>query len=279
MFYTLIIMKKDYVIWTPSYDKSNGIKVLHLLYKKLEEQGFNVWLYSPKPHLPEYKYIKKIPKELKNNGIIIYPEIVWGNPLGFQNVVRYVLNYPGVLGGAKQYHHSEIIFTHSQEFFPQAFKFRIPWIDETIFYEDDSPKIQDCYFVYKGGKFREAEEVKGLLEINMKYPQSQKELAELLRKTKILYSYDNCSSVLDEALLCGAVVKIITKDGIEDYNINYKESIKDFETEFKNFITITQNMNYLGKIETTKQQILKDSLKFADKIFKKLRKFFKYFNK
>lgn len=272
MFYTLNIMKKDYVIWTPAYAKSNGIKVLHLLYKKLEEKGFNVWLYSPKPHLQGYKYIKKISNELKNNAIVVYPEIVFGNPLGFQNVARYVLHYPGVLGGAAQFHHSEVIFTHNKDFFPQAFLLTLPWIDETIFYEDDSEKVQDCYFVYKGGKFREAEETKGLLEINMQYPKTPKELADLLRKTKTLYSYDACSSILDEAVLCGAIVKIITQDGVLDYTLNYRDLIKDSEKNLEDFITITQGMNYTGEIEKTTAKQIKTRATLLDKILNKFKR-------
>lgn len=272
MFYTLSIMKKDYVIWTPAYAKSNGIKVLHLLYKKLEEKRFNVWLYSQKPHLQGYKYIEKISKELKQNAIVVYPEIVIGNPLGFQNVARYVLYYPGELGGTRQFHHSEIIFTHNKKFYPQAFLLTLPWIDETIFYEDDSEKIQDCYFVYKGGKYREAEETKGLLEINMQYPKTSKELADLLRRTKTLYSYDACSSVLDEAVLCGATVKIITQDGIKDYDVNYRELIKDSQANLENFITITQDMNYTGEIEKTTKKQIKTRATLLDKIINKFRR-------
>ena len=246
------IMKKDYVIWTPSYRKSNGVKALHRLYGELEKRGLNVYLYSGKPYTDGYRYVEKISEDLRNNAVVIYPEIVFGNPLRFQNVVRYVLNYPGLLGGEKTYHNSEVIFAHVYNFYSSANILTIPWIDETLFYKDNSPKTQDCYFVYKGGKFRNAKETEGLLEINMNFPKTQKELADLLRTTKVLYSYDSCSSILDEAILCGVEVKIITKDGIENYNVSYYELIKDFEKNMENFINITQNMYYTGRIEPIK---------------------------
>jgi len=248
----IFIMKKDYVIWTLSYRKSNGVKALHRLYGELEKRGFNVYLYSGKPYTEGYRYVEKISEDLRNNAVVIYPEIVFGNPLRFQNVGRYVLNYPGVLGGDKTYHHSEVIFAHLDDFYPSANILTIPWIDETLFYNDNSPKTQDCYFVYKGGKSRNAKETGGLLEINMNFPKTQQELANLLRATNVLYSYDGCSSILDEAILCGAEVKIITKDGIENYNVNYYELIKGFEKNMENFINITQNMHYSGRIEPVK---------------------------
>lgn len=257
-------MTKDYIIWTPAYDKSNGVKILHLLYKGLEKKGFKVFLYSSEPYSDGYDYIDKITTEMKKNSIVIYPEIVEGNPLRFKNVVRFVLNYPGKLGGREKYHKSEIIFTHFKDFHPDAELLTIPWIDETVFYNDNSAKVQDCVFVYKGGKFRETEETKGLLEINMDYPQTQNELAELLRKTGTLYSYDNCSSLLDEAFLCGAKVKIVTQEGIEDYNVNYRELINDFDKNFQNFINVTQNMDYKGLIEKPRINLV-EKIEFAAK--------------
>lgn len=242
-------MKKDYVIWTPSYCASNGVKILHLLYKELEKRGFNVYLYSFPPCTQGFKYLEKISEDVKNNAIVIYPEVVTGNPLRFKNVVRYVLNSPGLLGGSKKYHQSEVIFTHIKAFYPQANILTFPWIDETVFYNANLPKTQDCYFVYKGGEFRDAKETQGLFEININYPKTQKELADLLKTTGILYSYDNCSSLLDEAVLCGAQVKIITKEGIEDYKFKYYKLIENFEQNMNNFIETTQKMNYNGKIE------------------------------
>lgn len=102
----------------------------------------------------------------------------------------------------------------------------------------------------------------------MDYPKTQKELANLLRQTGTLYSYDNATSVLDEAIACGADVKIITQNGIKDYTYNYYEETSEFESQMNNFIEITQKMNYRGKIEP---------VRYLDKIKKakyKMRLFF-----
>lgn len=44
-----------------------------------------------------------ITEKEKENDIIIYPGTVSGNPLEFQNVVRWILYYPGIIGGDKKY--------------------------------------------------------------------------------------------------------------------------------------------------------------------------------
>lgn len=254
---------KNYIICAPSYACSNGIRVLHFLSKILEENGYNAYMFSPAPHHKDYKYVEKITDDMRKNAIVVYPEIVKGNPLGFQNVVRYVLYYPGVLGGNKEYHSSEMIFAYDRVFTTLGNVLTVPFLDTTIFYDDASPKRQDCYFVYKGGKWKEAIETSGLLEINMHYPDTREKLADLLRTTGTLYSYDNHTALLEEAIFCGCKVKIITNEGVKDYQSRYFESIKDFGEQLVNFINVTQNNNYQGEIEKTATF----KLKYIMKIF------------
>jgi hypothetical protein len=258
-------MKKDYIIWTPAYSVSNGVKVLHMLYKELEKRGYNVYLYSCQPYQEGYNYIEEVSDEQKENAVVIYPEAVTGNPLKIKNVARYVLYYPGLNGGEKKFHQSEALFTHLPMFYPNIPVFTWPWLNEELFYDENLPKTQDCSFVYKGGKFRDAKETEGLLEINLDFPATRKELADLLRTTGTLYSYDNCTAILEEATLCGAKVKIITKEGVEDYHSTYKEETKDFEEQISNFIKTTQSLDFKGKIEGIKLSTLKDSLYFKFK--------------
>jgi hypothetical protein len=265
---------KKYIIWAPEYSKSNGVKTLYRLYKEIEKRGYEVYLYCKEKKFDEFNYIEIITNDIKNNFIIIYPEIVVGNPLRIRNVVRYILYYPGKLKGDKKFHQSEVLFTHCQKYSPEAHILTIPWINENIFYDDNSVKIQDCYFVYKGGKFRNVKETNGLLELNMDYPKTQEELADILRKTSTLYSYDSTTSVLDEAKICGAKVKIITQEGMEDYTYDYYKEIDKFEIQMNEFINITQKMNYQGEIEKIRYLDKIKKLKYKiKKMLKKRRKF------
>lgn len=246
-------MGKEYIITAPTLSKSNGVKLLYLMYVNLLRRGQKARMFSPKVHLPGFNYISSEEidtDEIRENAIIIYPEIVVGNPFNIRNVVRYVLYYPGVIGGAAEYHHSEFIITHESQFYPGAFKLTIPWIDKNMFYDDNSPKTQNCYFVYKKGKFRDVPEIEGAVEININYPKTKPELVQLLRTTDTLYSYDDSSSLLTEASLCGAKVKIIKEDCILDYKDYYEDLISDFETEMTKFIELTQQLNYKGPTES-----------------------------
>lgn len=239
--------KKDYVIYTFPCTRSNGVRVLYLLANKLRDSGYNVYLYNEMSlsncsYAYGFKCINRVTNRLRKHAIFVYPEVIVGNPLMARRVVRYVLYYPGVNGGEKKYHDSELIFTYLSEFYPEASILTVPFLDDKLFYNDFSVRTRDCYFVYKKGKFRDAPETNDLLEINMSYPDTREKLADLLRTTKTLYSYDDCTALLDEAMLCGVDVKIITQNGVEKYTSKYFENIKDFEKQLSYFIQITQNM-------------------------------------
>lgn len=251
-------MRKEYIIVAPPLSKSTGVKILYLLYTHLSIRGERVSLIDTGLRLPGFNYTDNFTDEIKKNAIVIYPEIVTGNPLNIKNVVRYVLNYPGLLGGNKGYHPSEFIITHAPIFYPGAFKLTIPWLDRNIFYDDNSKKTQNCCFVYKKGRFREVPEAEGSVEINMSYPSTKKELADLLRTTDTLYSFDDCSSLLDEAILCGAKVKIITEDGFVEYPECYESQVADFEEKIEAFIVLTQELNYTGLTESEEANLMEN---------------------
>ncbi|XVJ50977.1 MAG: hypothetical protein HEQ32_02345 [Vampirovibrio sp.] len=156
---------------------------------------------------------------------------------------------PSKIGGASQYHPSETIFSYTRAFYPEVPLLTVPWIDTSMFYNDGQPKTEDFSFVYKGGKCRNAPETEGLVEITMNYPDTRAELAVLLRRTRVLYSYDACSALLDEAQLCGADVRIVTPDGIEAYHSDYTNYVSNFKKQLAAFIETTQALPAVDMLE------------------------------
>lgn len=252
----------DYVIYTPKYFVSNGIRVLFKLADELIERGYNVYLFSEPSEGKDYKYINKLNRYLRDNAVVVYPEIVLKNPLNAKNVVRYVLYYPGVNGGDKYYDKNELVFTFNREYYEKADLLPISTMDTSLFYKDDTVKDINCYFVNKGGKWKEIPEFKDFAEINMLYPSSRKELADLLRRTKTLYSYDRHTLLAEEAYACGCNVKYVTESGFEDFvpdKVNYYT-----EDEYKNFIDnfINKTQNFPQGMRAKKDNIFVKILPF-----------------
>ncbi len=242
-------MKREYVIWCPPYCGSNGVRALYTLADRLIDAGYNVYLYSWGKKIDKYQYVSKISKRLKEKAVAVYPEVVWGNPLGIKNIARYVLFYPGKNGGASAYHLSEQIFTWDDKYYPGAPRLFFCGIDRNLFYDNKSPKLHNCYFVHKGGITRHISEIDSAIQINMGFPETREKLADLLRHTDILYTYDKDTVLAEEALLCGAKVKVITETSVEEYISQNNFSEKILQKELNEFMTKTQEMNYLGRTE------------------------------
>ena len=95
---------RPYVIVTPTWCVSSGVRVLHELCHELRLQGLEAWLLltsdlsgsgpklNPQLHTPALNpHFEREWPRLKQEAITVYPDGVDGNPFGAQRVVRYVL--------------------------------------------------------------------------------------------------------------------------------------------------------------------------------------------
>jgi hypothetical protein len=82
------IFKRTIYIYSPLYDKnSGGISALYNLYNLLKQKAsnFNIHMF----YYDTYKNITKF--KLNDSDIVIYSEIVEGNPLNGKHVIRFIL--------------------------------------------------------------------------------------------------------------------------------------------------------------------------------------------
>lgn len=244
---------RTYIIWCPSLTRSNGTRVLLRLAAELKAVGCRVFRYA---HVRggvadgvDCITDSELTREIREQAIVVYPEVVAGNPLRIRNVVRWVLYYPGRNGGCCNFHRGDKVFSFLPRFFPGAPVLTTPWLDESLFYDDGRERSLDCLFVHKGGKWKHVPELEDLQEINMRFPETRKGLAELLRSTRTLYSFDDCSSVLDEACLCGAKVLLVRKEGFEPYYSHHSQVVQEFPSQLRFFVKETSQMDWRGPLE------------------------------
>lgn len=215
-------MKKyPYIIMAPEYrHNSAGVRALYELARRLEGKGYKADIYQG--------------GKATDKHIVVYPETVPGNPMCAETVVRYVLNYPGKLGGDKVYDSKEIIFTHSKLFI-DAPLLTVPLIED--FFKDEGLKREGgCFWIGKGKDVPRIPGIDGLTEITNEWPATRKELARLLNTKEVFYTYDNNTQLISEAEMCGCKVVVVG----EKLDSDYKESVKDFDNQLDEFIRITQ---------------------------------------
>jgi glycosyltransferase involved in cell wall biosynthesis len=216
-----------YYIVAPDYNhKSSGIRVLHELCSILNKFGYEAYVVTGKtngdlwtPRLTEetkaaHYSSKKIP-------VVVYPEVVKGTPLNIGLPARYVLNYPGFLGGDKEYSSGEIVFSFMKEYYPSGIHLYIPVINISLL-DSIEPKNKrkkgSCALYFNRNKPSDSE-IKSYgehcIEISPRKSYSYEEMISILKSVEILYCYES-SNIVTEALLSGcAVVFIPNKNLIE----------------------------------------------------------------
>ena len=267
---------KPYVIVAPDFAyMCAGITTLHKLCHMLNERGFTAYTtgYSAGPGYPGLNLGKSThglsleeSQWLQYNGVVIYPDIVPGNPLRFTNVVRwwvgipqYVPEHEMVFSLAKNHDHVVKVQNHL-----------MIWHIEPDF---TPPAIENrnitSFTVHKGGWIPRIPETANSIEIN---GMSRAQVRDVLQRSSMFYSYDDCTLLTVESRLCGAPTRIIghtsftpealaastfstyamalpgepvdidkLRSEMPQFQEAYKERIALTEKELDNFIEITQN--------------------------------------
>lgn len=278
---------KKYLIFAPSYDEnSGGIVVLHKLCHLLNSQGYEAFIF---PYFENFEvskenlikvFIKKIIHQFKQsfkryrtnkffntpvkknwsaadseNFIVVYPEIVFGNPLGAKHVVRWLLHQPGFHTGKIYYGGNELYYKFNSAIddfcFPSSKtsekELKIIHYPTDIYYPPSNKNHQrkgTAYCLRKGKDKIIQHELKDSILIDRK---SHAEIAEIFRNVKTFVSYDTYTAYSIFAVLCGAESIVVPDQNtpiddwypnhVDRYGISYgfseKERVRAVETKDK----------------------------------------------
>lgn len=208
-----------YYIIAPAYrQQSAGIRLLHGLCSMLNQLGYEAYIDATDtlgslwtPCLTEG--IKLAHYKAGKTPIVVYPEVVTGTPMGLGQPVRYVLNYPGLLGGQKVYSDKELIYAYHHCFYPGVDRLYLPVIKLSNTTEgqlDQDQRTEVAYYhnryTKSGGKLRDFGP--DAIEISSTLPATNQETLAILKRAKVLYTYETSGIVL-EATLCGCPVVML----------------------------------------------------------------------
>lgn len=219
--------RPDFVVVAPPYShQSGGVMVLHQLCSAINdtgrscllvfmhngnatEQNFQyAHLHNPDLHMPGGHYVAapNNTQELDaliQSAVVIYPDLITGNPLKAAKRCRYFLNvneapYPGeyLLSFSKLFRvdATSVLFKpFPDEHFHQ--RSAMPWHARTL----------DATYIGKGDHFTTCHQIEGSTLIRRDWPSTKRELADLLRQVRYFYTWDTVSSTNQDAIRCGAV--------------------------------------------------------------------------
>lgn len=234
-----------FVFYTPPYDdNSGGLIAIYKLAHMLNENGHvaKIWTWN-RLHDNEIRMINgKVTKEYWipksssqsttecpfplleataediNDSIVLYPEIIEGNPLGSKKVVRWLLNKPGAITGTSSYGFGDLIFYYAEHFLPDGLNprelFRLKITDmKTHIYQDLGEKNREgiYYMVRKGDDIPLNYHPENAIKVDGK---NHEELGKIFAKAKTFISYDLHTAYSVFASMCGCDSVVVPRSEI-----------------------------------------------------------------
>ena len=211
--------------WTRT---SAGIRSLHILCHWLNMTGQSAFMLI----YPEWQGLQVNPDlqtpvlteaiaqhhfEMGIPPIVVYPEVIAGNPFDAPVRVRWIGNYPGFLGGTATFDTDELCFAHSEHLARTvgvSNVLNIPVLDTSVYRPMPvASRAGSCFYA---AKFQHVHNQtvfglpEGCIEITRDGPGtlSPPEIADLFRRSELFYCFEN-SALINEAALCGCPVMMM----------------------------------------------------------------------
>ncbi|WP_447651411.1 glycosyltransferase [Pseudomonas abietaniphila] len=209
-----------YYIYAPDYrETSSGICVMHYLCHALNIAGHEAYValcdvVNPALRTPALTdQIIKRHNDLGRTPIVVYPEVVSGNPLSGPVVVRYILNRAGFLtGNSLQAGANDLFFHYAHDFRDESLNtnmLTLPVIDSELFSPPTEPvERRKSYLYLHRHQLRDVDFASLPTDIeilSLSKPKTLAQLAEIFKSADVLYSYE-ISATCTEAMLCGCPV-------------------------------------------------------------------------
>jgi hypothetical protein len=225
-------------------DEMGGVIALHRLCHLLNEGGYEAYVWPPKkprhdPAHPVRSTLQRLSYWLRGKdrrlrrapgfitpiarerhvaeGIVVYPEIVDGNPLRAERVVRWLLHKPGFHTGRAVYGPHDKFFFFQNAFNDPAINPHPDNLLKTVFIRDDiykqtnfGPRSGTCYILRKG---KDRPIVHPLENSVLVDDLSHRELAEVFNRVETCISYDTYTLYSAFAALCGCVSVVVPEEG------------------------------------------------------------------
>lgn len=193
-----------YIIYSPPYAPSGGVRALHRLCDDLRAHGLPAAIHPMFGPYRENPYdapsIEGQSAAVFRDAWHLYPEIVAGNPSGGERVIRWMLG--------PQRHDpapTDRVYTWDHAITADLPRLQVPIVDLNVFHPGRGRRMGVARWVGKG---LAGPVPAGTIEITQSWPQSRSTLGEVFRSVDHLISNDPFSALNLEATMCGTPVLI-----------------------------------------------------------------------
>ncbi|MCX6075025.1 MAG: hypothetical protein NTY39_11940 [Campylobacterales bacterium] len=236
-----------FIIVAPGYDdNSGGIVVLHQLCDRLNNVGQEAYLWPffkpildfTHPFKTAYLFFRYFRKNIKygfkinsklntpiasysdlKGAIIVYPEVIVGNPLKAHSVVRWLLHKPGFNNGGKiDFGINDLFFYYDKAFDDSRYNSHPNNHLHIMSQRFDIYKVINygeregsCYLLRKGYKRKISDDLTASQLVD---GLSHEQTAKIFNQTKYCISYDTYTMYNVYAAMCGCIPIIIPEEGI-----------------------------------------------------------------
>ncbi|MCW5662306.1 MAG: hypothetical protein KIT35_00575 [Piscinibacter sp.] len=240
-------MPRRFIVFADSFDENNGgVIALHRLCDLLNRGGQQARLWpARKPlydeaHRGEYAlaawrwYRRAWRRPYRTcpvfhtplatradleGAIVVYPEIVHGNPLRARHVVRWLLHKPGFHKGRVEYGPDDRYFFYQKAFDDPALNpdggdnlLKTVWVRDDVYKTVNTGARRGSAYILRKGKGRTlVHDLKDSVLVD-KLPHSQ--LAQVFNRVQTCISYDAYTMYSLYAALCGCVSIVVPEPGV-----------------------------------------------------------------
>lgn len=259
----------NFLIWSPGFDtNSGGIIALHRLADLIAKQGEKSYIFTS--HTFEGSSATVINERTPINLIdeetmVIYPEIISGNPFGTKFVTRWLLNTPGKIGGDGKYGDNDLVFKYYDYFdAPDESKVKGELRTFTLkldkFYNKNIPRKGECFIVKKGSNKELNKHSKDSINIDRYINDDY--LVDTFNKTEKFISYDSMTFHIQQAALCGCIPIIIPDKGVSKEEFMKRAPVNKVGVAY-GFDDIENAKSTIHLVKSHLEQMEKDSIKLV----------------
>ncbi|WP_230772240.1 hypothetical protein [Sphingomonas sp. Leaf4] len=237
--------KPHFVIYSFTHDETSGGTIaLHLLCERLRQMGERalIWPVGKPPHrfprdLRSLKAHIRYQRQRRNGrpfdtgpfanpvatladldgAIVVYPEVISGNPLRSRSVVRWFLHRPGHHTGQTGYGPGELYFFYQDAFNDPAInldpdsRLTLTYLNPAYANRNPGPRDGICCLIRKGKDRVTAHDLEGKTVVD---DMTHAEMAAAFNQHEYLHSFDTYSMYSVFAAMCGCVPVIEPMPGV-----------------------------------------------------------------